>query len=162
MNLERLRELFSYDPVSGSVTRRITRNARNAKAGDVVGSPDTGGYLQTRVDGKLERVHRIAFMLYHGWVPDEVDHHDHVRQNNRISNLRPATRVQNNGNRSMNTNNTSGYKGVTRNRTKGSWRAQITLGGKVTYLGSFATPKKAYERYCEAAVAHFGEEYAAL
>ena len=161
MELELLRELFSYDPSTGLLTRRTTRNARNAKAGDVVGTADSGGYLQVKVDGKLIAVHRIAFLLYHGWLPDEVDHHNRVRQNNWISNLRPATRTQNNGNRSLNSNNTSGYKGVTRNGKNNSWRAQITLNGAVTYLGSFGSPEEAYAHYKDAAVAHFGE-YAAL
>lgn len=161
MDLDRLRELFSYDSVSGLLTRRVTRNVRNAKAGDVVGTVDSGGYLQVRVDGKLVFVHQIAFLMYHEWLPEEIDHHNRKRQDNWVSNLRPATRVQNNGNRSMNSNNTSGYKGVTR-QGKNRWRAQITLGGQVTYLGCFASPEAAYDRYKVAAIAHFGEDYAAL
>ncbi len=162
MELAHLQDLFSYDPVSGLLTRRISRNGNNAKAGDVVGTVDGKGYLHVNVDGKFLRVHRIAFFLYHGWLPEMVDHHDRQRQHNWISNLRPADQTQQHGNISMNPRNTSGYRGVSRNSKSGKWHAQIKLHGKQTYLGRFDTPEEAYECYKVAAIAHFGEAYAAL
>jgi hypothetical protein len=153
ITVEELRRLFDYDPLTGVLTRKRT--------GKPCGSLDSGGYLQAKAKGKLMQVHRIGYLMYHGEVPKEIDHHNRKRDDNRVSNLRPATRKQNNGNRSKNRNNTSGYKGVTRN-AKSGWRAQITINGAVTYLGSFSSPEAAYECYKVAAISHFGEAYAAL
>lgn len=161
ISLDRLRELFTYDPDTGVLTRRITR-AANAKAGDVVGSVDGKGYLHVNIDDKFIRVHRICFFMHYGWLPQLLDHVNRDKQDNRIVNLRPATEKQNHGNISMNRRNKSGFRGVSQNSSSGKWHAQLKINGKQTYLGRFDTPEEAYECYRRAAIAHFGEEFAAV
>ncbi len=80
----------------------------------------------------------------------EAEHIDpNATLDNRRSNLRIATRAQNNANRRMRKDNTSGYKGVV---PYGSgFRAQIQVNGKGIALGTRATKEEAYELYCEAA-----------
>jgi hypothetical protein len=161
ISLDRLRELFTYDPDTGVLTRRITR-AANAKAGDVVGSVDGKGYLHVNIDDRFIRVHRICFFMHHGYLPPLVDHRNRNRKDNRIENLRDASPKQNIANSALLRTNSSGYRGVSRNSKSGKWHAQIKLNGKQTYLGRFDTPEEAYECYKRAAIEHFGEEFIAL
>ena len=80
--------------------------------GSEVGTLDKG-YLKTLINRKPYRLHRIIFMMHHGYLPKYIDHIDGNPANNRIENLRPATSSQNNLNRGKHKRNTSGYKGVT-------------------------------------------------
>lgn len=84
-----------------------------------------------------------------------VDHIDGDGLNNQRHNLRPASNAENQRNSRRRTDNTTGYKGVTRRRAR--FRAQIRVDGKRIYLGSFDTPQAAYEAYCRAASELHGE-----
>lgn len=148
--------LFCYDPETGVLTRRITTSS-NALAGAVVGTVDGKGYLHVSIRKRFYRVHRICFLLAHGWCPPEVDHRDRNRQNNREANLRPGTRRGSSGNTGRPKHNTSGFKGVSRNTRTGKWHAQIKVGGKQTYLGRRDTPEEAARLYDAAACEHFGD-----
>lgn len=89
---------------------------------------------------------------------DEVcDHWDQNGLNNRRDNLRLATVSQNMHNRGPNSNNTSGYKGVIKDKKTGKWRAQIYFENKPIYLGTFATSHKAAHAYNEAALLYHGD-----
>lgn len=69
-------------------------------------------------------------MVYGEWCPRKIDHKDRVRDNNRLSNLRKATQQQNLQNKSMQSNNTSGYRGVVWNGSKWVAQVEIQIGGK--------------------------------
>jgi hypothetical protein len=87
---------------------------------------------------------------------------DHVNENgtdNRRCNLRPATRSQNAANRGKPSNNTSGYKGVVRDKKR--WRAEIRRTDKAYHIGCFDTPEEAAMAYDIKARELFGE-YAKL
>lgn len=75
----------------------------------------------------------------------QVDHRNRNRIDNRRSNLRLATRSENQANKGVAVNNTSTYKGVTFNT--GCWEARIRYQGKRLYLGRFATPLEAAMMY---------------
>lgn len=85
----------------------------------------------------------------------EVDHISGVSLDNRRSNLRHATRQQQTMNRCVYKNNTTGFKGVTREGN--GFRADIQVGKKRIYLGNFKTAESAYAAYCAAAQKYFGE-----
>jgi len=121
------------------------------KQGSEVGTVDKGGYLKTLIKRKPYRLHRIIFMMHHGYLPKFLDHIDGDPSNNRIENLRPATSSQNNLNRGKHKRNTSGYKGVTWVATNGKYSARIAIGDKRLFLGYFDDPKEAHDAYCEAA-----------
>jgi hypothetical protein len=127
----RASELFIYS--NGQLLRRIRRGRANQ--GDIAGSVCTDGRLQVHVDGKMHYVHRVIYLMHHGEVPEFVDHVDGDFRNNRVDNLRPASRAENNRNANMRRDNTSGVKGV--GLHKGKWRARVTVDGKQVHLGEF-------------------------
>ena len=145
----RLRELFSYDPAIGLLVRKI--NCSHEKVGSCAGSLGPQGYRHVQVDGLRRPAHRLIWLYVYGEFPaGEVDHIDGDRSNNRLSNLRAVTRAVNAQNqRSAKRTNTSGLLGVSP-APRGSikrWMAQITVGGKKRYLGTFSTPEDAHEAY---------------
>lgn len=73
------------------------------------------------------------------------DHIDNDPLNNCRDNIRLATFAENVRNQKKNKTNTTGYKGVRRDRNR--WRAQIMVNGKYIHLGMFGTPEEAYEAY---------------
>ena len=86
-----------------------------------------------------------------------VDHRDGDGLNNRRSNLRMATRSQNQHNQKLASHNTSGFKGVRWDKQRGKWQAAIRLNGKRKHLGFFPTPEAAYEAYCKGSAEIHGE-----
>ena len=153
---EFLSGLFSYNPRTGEILRRMDRSP-NAKAGQKVGTVDGKGYLHVSVLKKFVRLHRLAFFLQTGETPLEIDHIDRDRTNNTWQNLRPALRKDNVGNSAPGVANTSGFKGVSYNKRGRVWHAQIKINGKQTYLGRSRDPLIAARLYDKAAVEHFGE-----
>jgi len=116
------------------------------------------GYIQTTqiVDGKKTNLwmHRMVANTPPGM---KTDHINGDKQLNTIENLRTCTTAENMRNRSMQKNNTSGYKGVFWSIRGKKWRAQITVNKKAIHLGLFDDPKEAYEAYKLAADAYFGD-----
>ncbi len=86
---------------------------------------------------------------------NNINHRDRNKLNNQRSNLRVATITQSAGTRRRATNNTSGFKGVSRAKTR--WRAMIQFNKKQTHLGYYDTPKQAHIAYCNAAEKYFGK-----
>jgi hypothetical protein len=149
-----LSSLFSYDKVTGAITRKVGRS--NKSAGEVVGTVDGKGYLHVSVCKKFIRLHRLAWFLVEGEVPSEIDHVNRNRLDNQWANLRACTQQQNTGNSGIPSHNTSGLRGVSKNLKSGLWHAQIKINGKQTYLGRFQDPIEASWVYDEAAAKHFG------
>lgn len=87
--------------------------------------------------------HRVVWVMHNGEIPQgfEIDHEDTDKLNNCISNLRLATSTNNNMNRSIASNNTSGVKGVSLDKDK--WLAKITVCRKHTKVGHFSNLKDA-------------------
>lgn len=111
---------------------------------------DGSGYAVSRVDGKTTGMHK--FLLPGN---QEVDHINNDRLDNRKSNLRGATHLQNSKNKKPGKNNKTGYKGVCFKRNR--FVAQICVNQKVKHLGYFATPEEAATAYNEAAKTYHGE-----
>lgn len=87
-------------------------------------------------------------------APDgvEVDHASGNTFDNRISNLRVATRSENARNQKLHSNNKTGFKGVHYCRTRGRYVAQISFKNENIVLGRFKTAEKAAAAYDSAAV----------
>lgn len=156
LTLERLRQLLAYDPETGAFTRLVAAPGRSG-VGSAVGSVKSG-YLFTHIDRKAYSLHRLAWFFVHGSLPEmRVDHIDGDTLNNRIANLRLATHAQNLGNSKRRKDNTSGFKGVSADRSGARWRAQIKRNGRIAHLGTFDTPEEAHAAYVAAATELFGE-----
>jgi hypothetical protein len=112
------------------------------------------GYLRRK--GKDTSIHMHRVIL--GALPDQgVDHINGNKLDNRKSNLRFATQSQNCFNKGKRPNNTSGYKGVSLDRKRGTYRAVICANRKMFFLGRFKTGVEAAEAYNEAAKRLHGE-----
>lgn len=153
----RLRELLDYNPETGQLTWKVYKSA-TAPKGSIAGCPDGRGYRQIRVDHQNYCEHRIVWCYVYGEWPDGwLDHADGNRSNNRIANLRIASKTMNAANSAIRSDNTSGYKGVSWVKRLGRWKAQIRFEGKTKELGRFDTKEEAARAYALAAAELFGE-----
>ncbi len=121
--------------------------------------PHTQSYRAERaqtVNGKnrLILMHRQIIQ-----APDgvQVDHWNGDTLDNRLENLRLATRTQNCRNARIRKDNTSGYKGVTFNKRSGKWRFQIQIGGGKRLWGYRGTALDASEEYNRLAALYHGQ-----
>lgn len=147
---ERLKELVSYDPETGIFTWRVNRRGTKSKAGDTAGGANGHGYLALRIDYKLYLCHRLAWLYVKDIFPAKgLDHIDGNGTNNRITNLREATQRENleNQRRARSDNKSSGLLGVTWDRQKKKWLAQIQTNGKHKYLGRYFKAEEAHAEY---------------
>lgn len=117
-----------------------------------------------RESGKQKNV------LMHRWILNqndkkiEVDHFDNDTLNNTDDNLRVVTKEQNLQNRTIQVNNTSGYRGVCFHKKTGKWQANSRIDGKLAYLGLFNTKEEAAQVVVESRRKHmpFSKEGAAV
>lgn len=141
---ERLKEMFDYDP-AGYLVNRYDRGV--SKKGKVPGRFRKNGYFAVFVDGKEVAAHKLIWIFHTGKHPTyDLDHINNNRADNRIENLREATRSENMQNeKKARSTNKSGFLGVSKNN--GRWRAQIELNYQRTHIGYFDTPEEAYAAY---------------
>jgi hypothetical protein len=164
------RERFDYDPETGALTWRDPgpnafssvkgyRIFKRLFVGHIAGSlKKSDGYIRICVDGKSFLAHRLIWALVYGEVPAlDVDHADRDRANNKLSNLRLATRSQNCMNRTAHRTNKVGIKGVHWHRATGKWAACVRFDGQRKHLGVFDTIADAAAAYRAAASILHGE-----
>lgn len=119
---------------------------------------DTYGYPVTKVD---RRTTRFTRMILHPSKEECIDHINGDTLDNRRSNLRIASRLNNQRNMGMPKHNTSGYKGVGYRKDRGKYRAYISLNDETHHIGYFNTAEEAARAYDRAARFYFGQ-YACL
>lgn len=111
--------------------------------------------------GRFDRITKQQLVLHREILQApkrmQVDHINGDGLDNRRSNLRLATHTENLRNRGMNSNNRSGYKGVSWHKQRGKWCAKIMVGRRGISLGLFFDPVEAALAYDEAARNYFGE-----
>lgn len=153
---EEAHRLFVYDAHSGRLFYKSTRG--RFLAGSPVGTLHKNGYVVFRFRGKRRGAHWVIWLMHKGKFPDAtIDHIDRNRSNNRIENLRLATRSQQQGNMALTKANSSGARGVS--QRGGKWKATIWTHGVQRLLGTFDTKDAAKAAYAKAAIEHFGEFY---
>lgn len=158
LTADRLRELVDYDPETGAFVW-IVKSRPACRVGDPCGRISRQGYHEIGLDYVLHRANRLAWLYMTGEWPDrDVDHINRNKSDNRWANLRLATRSQNSANVSIaQRRNTSGYLGVTFDKSRDKWRAQIRIKGRKVNLGRFACPIEAAKAHDAAAWREFGE-----
>lgn len=126
-SLERLNELFTYDPLTGELRwKSIPEKFHRAKVGDLAGTIGQKGYLVVGIGRVYYLAHRIIWKMMTGSDPiDQIDHEDTNRLNNRWLNLREADNRKNRHNTKLARNNTSGVKGVCWDKSHKAWAATI-------------------------------------
>lgn len=158
MTVEQMRDLVSYDRATGKLIWKVRLPYSRAQAGSVVGTVSMHGYREFRAYNKMYKAHRVAWALENGvWPENDIDHINGDRTDNRIENLRPATRQQNTRNRKISARNKSGFKGVSWNAHSKKWMAFFSLDGKRKFLGRFDVPEDAHAVYRDAVNAHYGD-----
>jgi len=153
IDAEELRHLTVYNPETGIMT--WTGKGRMQKAGAEIGHIDGHGYRVAMIRGKNYQVHRLAWLHVHGELPEEIDHVNMNRLDNRLENLRAADRQKNSFNKVAYSNNKLGIKGV--HFSQNRFVSQIMVNGKRIHLGTYKTPEEARSAYIDAANKYFGE-----
>ncbi len=131
-----INKYLCYDPNSGVFTWKVYRS-RLARPGSIAGSLHSKGYIQIVIEGRPYFAHRLAWILVNNSHPDEVDHINGVRSDNRISNLRNSSRKDNSLNTGLTKRNKSGIKGVSFNARYNAWQSYGSINGKGIHLGQF-------------------------
>lgn len=151
-----LQEILSYDPGTGLFVWRarkpsqFTNNKRQTAEhncaiwnGNYAGKPAmcylrSNGYLVGNLGGRIYRAHRVAWAItYNRWPIGDIDHINRNRQDNRIANLREATRSENLRNKRLQDNNKSGIIGVSWAQERDQWNVKIGHNGKSINCGYF-------------------------
>lgn len=123
LTVKQVTDKFSYDPETGILTSRVKYGSK--PEGRVVGCTDERGYVRVRVGGMLIKAHRVIWFMQTGDVPPIIDHINRDKGDNRWCNLRIATSSENAGNASISPRNTSGFKGVSFDKSRNRWRASV-------------------------------------
>lgn len=142
-----LKKHLKYDPKTGQFTKLNTRFINS-----IAGSLHSSGYIHITIARQKYRAHRLAWLYIHGYFPEyEIDHINRNTSDNRLTNLREVDRQCNLRNARIRSDNTSGVKGVSWDRSNNKWEVRITISSKHRFLGR-------YELYAEAVCTRFAAE----
>ncbi len=130
-------QLFEYKDGKLYCKTKTSNKSNKFKIGDQVGSLTWSNYLRTKINYKSYFVHKIIFLMHHGYIPQIVDHIDGNTLNNKIENLRAANLSQNQFNRGIDKRNTSGFKNVSWCKRTKTWQVSICVHKKKIGLGRF-------------------------
>ena len=155
---ELLKSQLNYNPDTGVFTWAINKN--QMKAGDTAGTKDTHGHLQIKILGKLYLAHRLAWLYMNGvWPKECIDHINCIRDDNRFSNLREATKQQNSYNSRIRKTSTTGAAGVNYSKRDKKYIARCGFNGKRYLIGYFDDFNSALIAREAFAKKHYGEFY---
>lgn len=156
LDVNNIFKYLDYNPETGIFVWKVKTKTNNI--GGVAGNTNWRGYTSIWINGLQYYAHRLAWAFCHGSFPcGDIDHINENKSDNRIANIRIASRSENMFNRGKNKNNTSGIKGVTFCKATRRWRAQITIDRKSVNIGRFKTKEEAASAYMEKAQQFRGE-----
>ena len=158
-----LKECLEYDPSTGKFMwlrrpvehfkdQRSCNKWNTQRCGKTAGGPEGHGYWRIILDARQHPAHRLAHLYVMGFMPEQVDHINGDRGDNRWCNLRAVTNAENKRNQCVQSRSKSGHIGVYPSPTSGSWVAYITFDKKRQHIGTFSsldeavTARKAAER----------------
>jgi hypothetical protein len=153
-SLERLREVFAVTDEGRLIWIKRPYKCNSVTVGEPITSKESSGYLRVKLDGETYKIHRIIWMLTHGFDPGkmQIDHINRIKTDNRPENLRLATSHQNMRNIVAKPQGETGelyiYKCPPRCKLK-----PYVVEIRRQYLGTFATieeAKRARDAYLEA------------
>ena len=154
LTYEEAHEWFFYDPETGLLHWKMNPNrCRPSNFGAVAGYNKGQGYSQIGFKNKLYQAHNIVWVMHHGDIPEDktIDHIDRNKSNNRVENLRLASRSQ----QEINQNS----RGFFWHEKARKWRVEIFVGKKRKHIGYFPSALQARLAY-EGAIAKVEPEFA--
>ena len=154
LRYEEVARLFTYDRETGVLYWRWRVSNRVPKTLEAGTQRKSSRYLYVSVHGRLYPVHRIVMLMCYGFYGEglDVDHINHVRNDNRLCNLRFVTGSENNRNKSVSSRNTTGVTGVYFYKKLQKCVARISVDWKIIHLGYFETLEEAAAARAEANV----------
>lgn len=111
LSQQRLHEILDFNPQTGVFVWKISPR-ENVKRGTVAGWHNGKKMRRISIGHKCYLLHRLAWFYVHGKWPDQIDHINGDRTDNRLKNLRPATNSQNQANNGAKSNSQLGIRGV--------------------------------------------------
>lgn len=145
-----------YEPETGLLFWKVRKRGR--KMNRPVGVENTNGYLQIRIDRARVTSHRVIWLLSTGkWPNNEIDHINRKRTDNRLKNLREATRSENLRNATISKRNTSGVIGVSFRKRERKWQGRMMVEGIEMFLGYFRNFNDAKKARLDAEKKYFKE-----
>jgi len=154
---KRLKELLHYDKETGLFIwlAKPTRTTNNMKIGTIAGTKMPIGYINIGIDGAHHVAHRLAFFYEKGRFPrNQVDHINHIKDDNRWCNIRSVTKRENSMNLGLKANNKSGVIGVSWDKQVSKWCSRIKTKTKYLNLGYFEDKNEAIKIRKEAEIKH--------
>ena len=165
MDIDYLKDCISYCEDTGIILWRerpdshfsnklACRSFNSRLAGKEAGGISSSGYRTIYINGNHYQGHRLAWFVSKGVWPNQIDHINGIRDDNRIINLRSVCQSENMRNQKLSNANSSGFIGVSWCNRSGKWRATIALDGRKKHLGYFDMIEDAintrwiYERKC--------------
>ena len=125
----------AFDYQDGQLIRKI---GRKGEIGAVAGCIHKGtGYVHIKIKAKPFKAHRLVFLYHNGYLPELIDHIDGNKLNNRIENLREASKQENCQNQKVRLTNSSGVKGVSWHKANKKWVVSVCKNYKSHYCGIF-------------------------
>ena len=154
LRYEEVARLFTYDRETGVLywRRRVNNRVPKTLEAGAQRKSNSNGYRQVGIKGKIYLEHRIIMMLCFGHIPEnaEIDHVNHVRDDNRSCNLRFVTGSENGRNKSVSSKSTTGVTGVSFLKDRKKYIARIKVNQEAIHLGTFDTLEEAAAARAEA------------
>lgn len=144
-----------YEYKDGELFRKVA--PRGFRVGQKVGYAGSEGYIMTKVKNRTIAVHRLVFLMQHGYLPAVIDHINGNRSDNRIENLRSCTKAENSRNQRLRSTNTSGIKNVRWYKAHSTWQVSMRIDGKEKHFGYYKDLELADLVATEARDKHYGK-----
>ena len=147
-----LHEELRYDKATGELYWKYKRKNQRETT-EPAGYTDPKGYIYLKINNRRYAAHRIIWCMINGeWPNGLIDHENQNPSDNRIDNLRIASRSDNAKNTKVRRDNSSGVIGVYWHRNKKRWVARINVNRKRIELGGYHTLEEAIKVRLEAEI----------
>lgn len=129
--------LLDYNPENGHLIWKTGKHSKRVKKGSRAGFLRKSGYRGITLQGKSYLEHHVIWFHQKGFWAKEIDHNDHVRDNNSWDNLSEVTHEMNSRNMKQLKNTKTGVQGIQYNRATDKYVAHITVKGRKVFQKTY-------------------------